>query len=152
VIWATLSRFDPEQPVFVESESKKIGSLRVPDPLIAAMRASPCIRIEVPLAARVKLLIEDYAHFLDDPEAINSRLAHLSELRGHETVAAWQELARQHAWPELVAALLAQHYDPAYHRSLSHNYAATPGDLTFHAQDLSADGVQRLAREILAAA
>lgn len=151
-IWSTLSRFDPERPVFVESESKKIGALRVPDPLIAAMRASPCIRLEVPQAARVKLLTEDYAHFLDDPEAINSRLVHLTEVRGHETVAAWQELARQRAWPELVAALLAQHYDPAYMKSLSHNYAATPDDLTFHAQDLSVAGVRRLAHEILAAA
>ncbi|OJW79430.1 tRNA 2-selenouridine(34) synthase MnmH, partial [Thiobacillus sp. 65-1402] len=39
-----LARFNPQRPVFVESESKKIGVLRVPAALIAAMRASPCIR------------------------------------------------------------------------------------------------------------
>ncbi len=150
-IWAALTRFDPARPVFVESESKKIGGLRVPDPLIAAMHASPCIRLEVPLAARVQLLTEDYAHFLVDPEVINARLAHLTELRGHETVAAWQALASRQAWPDLVAALLEQHYDPAYHKSLSRNYAPSPSDRTFHAEDLSPAGLQQLARAILAA-
>jgi len=151
-IWFALSRFDPARPVFVESESKKIGTLRVPDALITAMRASPCVRLEVPLAARVQLLIEDYAHFLHDPGTIKRQLGYLAALRGSETVAAWQSLANERAWPELVAALLDQHYDPTYLRSLAKNYAATPSDQTFRADDLSNDGLQRLARAILAAA
>jgi len=149
-IWSVLSRLDPARPVFVESESKKIGALRVPDALIMAMRASPCIRLEVPLAARVKLLSEDYAHFLHDPEDINSCLIHLADLRGHETIAEWQALANRQAWPELVAALLEQHYDPAYFKSLARNYAPSPADWSFHTDDLSAGGLQQLAREILA--
>jgi tRNA 2-selenouridine synthase len=150
-IWSALARFDPARPVFVESESKKIGALRVPDALITAMRASPCIRLEVPLTARVRLLTEDYAHFLVDPETINRQLGYLTTLRGHETIAAWHALVERQAWPELVATLLAQHYDPTYLRSLSNNYAATPTDQTFHAEDLSAGGLQQLARDILAA-
>ncbi len=149
-VWWVLSHFDPQRPIYVESESKRIGSVQVPDALIAAMRASPCIRLDVPVPERVRLLIEDYAHFLHDPEVINARLAHLTELRGHDTIAAWQDLARRQAWPELVTALLEQHYDPAYHRSLSHNYAASPADRAFRADDLSPDGLARLARAILA--
>lgn len=147
-IWATLIRFDPARPVFVESESKKIGSLQVPEALIQAMRASPCVRLDVPLAARVALLIEDYAHFLDDPEGVNARLAHLVELRGRETVAAWQALSRTRAWPELVAALLQQHYDPAYMKSLSHNYLPSPADHTLHVDDVSPDGLRRVAQTL----
>lgn len=150
-IWSALARFDPVRPVFVESESKKIGSLRVPDALIAAMHASRCVRLEVPLAARVALLTEDYAHFLRDPEIINSRLAHLAPLRGSETVAAWQALAHRQAWDQLVATLLEQHYDPAYFKSLSKNYAPAPTDLSFSTDDLSGSGLQQLARAILAA-
>ena len=112
------------------------------------MRASPCIRLEVSLAARVALLIEDYAHFLDDPEAINERLAHLAELRGRETVTAWQALARQRAWTELVAALLEQHYDPAYLKSLSRNYAPSPADRTVRVDDVSPDGLRRIAQTL----
>lgn len=150
-IWAALTRFDPARPVFVESESKKIGALRVPDALLAAMHASPCIRLEVPLAGRVQLLTEDYTHYLLDPETIKLQLGYLTGLRGSETVAAWQALASRQAWPELVTALLAEHYDPAYHRSLSRNYTPSPADRAFPVEDLSADGLQRLAREIIAA-
>jgi tRNA 2-selenouridine synthase len=55
-IWSALASFEPARPVYVESESKRIGALTVPDALIAAMRSSPCIRIDAPLAARVQLL------------------------------------------------------------------------------------------------
>jgi len=150
-IWSALSRFDPAQPVFVESESKKIGALRVPDALITAMRASRCLRLEVPLAARVQLLTEDYVHFLHDPETINHQLGFLTALRGNETIAAWQALVNRQAWPELVATLLEQHYDPAYLKSLSRNYAPSATDLTFHTEDLSTSGMLRLARAVLAA-
>jgi tRNA 2-selenouridine synthase len=150
-IWAALNRFDSTQPVFVESESKKIGALRVPDALITAMRASRCLRLEVPLAARVHLLTEDYVHFLHDPETINRQLGYLTGLRGSETIAAWQALVNRQAWPELVTDLLAQHYDPAYLKSLSHNYAPSATDQTFRAEDVSPSGLQQLAREILAA-
>lgn len=148
-VWFALSRFDPARPVFVESESKKIGALRVPDALIEAMRASPCVRLEVPLAARVRLLTEDYEHFLDDPETINRQLGFLVPLRGNDTVAAWQALASERAWDKLVATLLEQHYDPAYLKSLSKNYAAAAADRTFSTADLSSAGLLRLAREIL---
>ena len=150
-IWYALTRFDTRRTVYIESESKKIGALRVPDALITAMRASACVRLEVPLQARVKLLTEDYAHFLHDPVTINNQLAHLTPLRGSETVAAWQELAQQQAWDQLVAALLQQHYDPAYLKSLSTNYAPAPTDLGFRTDDLSQSGLQQLARDILAA-
>ena len=150
-VWFALSRFDPERSVYVESESKKIGALRVPDALITAMRASPCIRLEVPQDARVKLLTEDYAHFLQDPETINSLLAHLIPLRGSETIAAWQALAHRQAWNQLVAALLEQHYDPAYLKSLATNYAIAPTDLSFGTADLSSSGLQQLAHEIMKA-
>ncbi len=150
-IWFALSHFDPARSVFVESESKKIGSLRIPDALMTAMRASPCVRLEAPLAARVKLLTEDYAHFLQDPDDINSQLAHLASLRGNDMVTAWQMLASQHAWDQLVTALLEQHYDPAYLKSLSSNYAPSPADHAFTTTDLSHTGLQQLARDILAA-
>ncbi len=148
-IWHALKQLDPARPVFVESESKKIGLLRVPDALMTAMRGSACVRLEVPMASRVRLLTEDYAHFLDDPEQINSRLAHLVSLRGSDTVAEWQALAQQKRWDELVTLLLEQHYDPAYQKSLATNYAPTPEDLTYRIDDLSNEGMQTLAREIL---
>src|SRR5262249_51627272 len=50
-IWWTLRSFEPERPVFLESESKRIGALQVPDDLAAAMRGSECIWVDCDIAA-----------------------------------------------------------------------------------------------------
>ncbi|MEI8326600.1 MAG: tRNA 2-selenouridine(34) synthase MnmH, partial [Betaproteobacteria bacterium] len=39
LVWDALRGFDAARPVFIESESKKVGNLTVPPDLIAAMRA-----------------------------------------------------------------------------------------------------------------
>ncbi|HEV7390339.1 MAG TPA: tRNA 2-selenouridine(34) synthase MnmH, partial [Burkholderiales bacterium] len=53
LVWNELRGFDPDRPVFVESESKKIGRLRVVDALIDAMWASECLVLEAPVSVRV---------------------------------------------------------------------------------------------------
>lgn len=121
-LWDTLRHFDPCQPVFVEAESRKIGILTIPTCLLEGIRQSECIAIESDMQARVKLLMEDYAHFLQDTDLLNRALAPLLELHGHKIIEQWQEMAAQGAWPLLVADLLSRHYDPAYQRSTSNNF------------------------------
>src|SRR5205085_10732823 len=48
-VWDALRHFDASRHVWVESESKKVGELRVPEALIECMRAAPCVRIELAL-------------------------------------------------------------------------------------------------------
>jgi tRNA 2-selenouridine synthase len=60
-IWQTLRHYVADRPVYVESESKKIGNCRVPELLMEKMRASPCIALELSAESRVQLLME--AHF-----------------------------------------------------------------------------------------
>ena len=71
--------------MFVESESKKVGNLRVPDALIEAMRASPCIDLQLPDEERVELLMEEYDFFVKDSDHFCQRLEALTELRGRAT-------------------------------------------------------------------
>ncbi|MFM8576581.1 MAG: tRNA 2-selenouridine(34) synthase MnmH, partial [Limnohabitans sp.] len=59
LLWDALRRLDPRRPVFVEAESKKVGNVTVPDSLIQAMRASPCVRLELSLQGREQLLQVD---------------------------------------------------------------------------------------------
>jgi tRNA 2-selenouridine synthase len=125
-IWDTLRRFDPARPVFVESESKKVGNLRVPDALMTRMRAAPCIAVQLSRPDRVRLLMEDYAHFSADPSTLNAQLDHLVQLHGHATIDAWHAMANEGRIPELVDQLLVQHYDPAYLRSIDRNFAQYP--------------------------
>ena len=90
LVWHELRRFDAQRPVFVESESKKIGRLRVPEALIDAMWASECVVLDAPLAVRVELLKAEYSHYLSQPELLGSQLECLTALHGKETIERWQ--------------------------------------------------------------
>ena len=148
-IWHTLHRFDTARPVFVESESKRIGALSVPETLINRMRASPCIALNVPHNLRVALLLEEYAHFFDRPELLKQQLDCLVPLRGRETVAAWHAQIDAQDWPALFGDLLVQHYDPAYTRSLNANYAMDEAARAYSVNDISSAGFDALAARIL---
>ena len=147
-LWQTLSGFRPERPVFVESESIRIGSLSVPATLIQAMRASPCVRVEVPIEERVQALLDDYRHFFAAPEMLTRQLVHLTALRGGDTVGRWLELIARDDWAGLAHALLVEHYDPAYLKSLSNNYRPSDDDQTLPLPDLHPDTLARAAREL----
>ena len=123
-VWDVLRRLDPARPVFVESESKKVGDLRVPEALIREMRAARCLWLELPLDRRVALLIEDYRFFVSDNDAFCARLDALRVLRGNETVVGWQDAARAGRTTEVVEALLVTHYDPIYRESMRRNFPA----------------------------
>ena len=117
-----LARFDASRDVFVESESRRIGRLQVPDALLETMRTSPCVRLELPLASRVALLKDEYAHFLRDPAALAHKLAALVPLHGKAAIERWNALASAGDFDALVEALLIEHYDPAYGRAIERNY------------------------------
>ena len=121
-LWSALHAFDPRRPVFAESESRKVGQLRLPDALIEHMRSSECVQLQLPTDARVRLLRDEYAHFEADGQALIRQLDCLVALHGRERVEAWKALAAEHRWDEMVRRLLQEHYDPAYHRSINRNF------------------------------
>ena len=122
-LWRAMRGFDRTRAVWAESESRTIGRLRVPESLLSRLRASACVALEMPLHARVALLMEDYGHFVSDTESFCARLEALREHRGGETVMRWQRLAREGRHAAVVQELLEQHYDPIYLRSMARNYA-----------------------------
>jgi tRNA 2-selenouridine synthase len=138
-VWHALRGFDPGRPVFVESESRKIGDLRVPDQLLLTMRASDCIRLELPLEARVRLLRDEYVHFESDARTLHEKLDCLVPLHGHERVDRWKQLVSEGRWDTLVECLLVEHYDPAYLRSIGRNFTRSPAatPLALPADDLA---------------
>jgi tRNA 2-selenouridine synthase len=127
-LWDALRHLDPARPVFVENESAKIGRLRVPELLLQRFRdQGRCVVVELPEAQRVRLLLEDYAAFAAMPEHFCQLLEGLVELRGRATVKQWQTLARAGDWATCFAALMAEHYDPLYDRSMKRQAAALVG-------------------------
>jgi tRNA 2-selenouridine synthase len=108
--------------VFVESESKRIGTLQVPDRLLEAMRGARCVLVDTPRALRIALLKQEYGHFLADPGVLGARLDHLAPLHGRKTVARWRDAAQGGDFDTLVGELLDLHYDPLYRRSIERNF------------------------------
>lgn len=148
-IWDQLRRFDVHLPVFVESESKKIGNLHTPEALLARMRASACLNLDAAVSVRVEILKGEYAHFLADPGALGQQLDCLARLQGHERIAHWKALAASGRWDDLIAELLAQHYDPAYDRSLGRNFAGALDAETLTLASASEEALRQLARQFV---
>jgi tRNA 2-selenouridine synthase len=122
LVWNALRRFDPTRPVYVESESKKVGNVVVPVSLMEKMRASPCLNLQLPLEERVALLMEDYDFFVKDTAFFCERLEALVSARGHEVVKKWQALAQANDCETVVLELLVDHYDPVYFQSMKRNF------------------------------
>ena len=144
-----LTRFDPARPVYVESESRRIGRLQVPEALLVAMRGAPCVRIETPQALRVAMLADDYVHFVHDDAALGAQLAPLAKLHGNAVIARWQamiECAELHA---LAAELLETHYDPCYRRAIQANFPHFAQAPVLRVADVSPASFRALARKVL---
>ena len=122
LVWEALRQFDAAHGVYVEAESKKVGNVRVPDALIDAMRASPCVDLQLSNPERVALLLEDYDFFVKDPVHFCDRLQALAALRGKDMVNGWIEKVALGQMPEVVLELLTQHYDPMYAASIKRNF------------------------------
>ncbi len=149
-VWDSLRRFDPARVVWIESESKKVGDLRVPQALIEPMRASPCVAFELPLEARVALLMRDYQHFVTDTPAFCQRLDALRMLRGNEVINGWQEAARAGQTEQVVRELLLAHYDPIYLQSMKRNFRGFSAPALEVGWDGSAEALEAAASRLIA--
>ncbi len=149
-LWQSLLAFDPSRPVFAESESRTIGRLRVPEPLLERLRSAPCTQLLMPLPARVQFLLADYEHFVADTASFCERLEALRELRGAAVVARWQTQARTGQLAGVVEELLTTHYDPVYSRSMAKNYTGFDAASALELLDASPASLALAARQLLA--
>lgn len=149
LLWDRLRRLDPARPIWIESESRTIGRLRLPQALLLHMRASDCVDVRMPLEARIDLLVDDYPHLLDDVSGLCARLEPLREIRGGEVVAHWQSLAHRQDWRALVHELLVSHYDPIYQRSMTRNFSRLAHALPLDVDDGSPAGIARAVHQLL---
>ena len=149
-LWDALRRLDRARPVYVEAESRKIGQLQLPGALLERMRAGRCIRVEVSVAERVRFLIEEYRHFLEDPQTLKAKLECLTELHGRQVIDRWLGLAEARAWEAFVADLLVNHYDPAYQRSTLRNYPDQRAARVLRLERLSPEAIDSAVADMLA--
>ncbi len=150
-VWHTLRGFDRSRPVFVESESRKIGALAVPEALLARMRAhGRCVFVTLPDEERVQLLLEEYGFFAQQVDRFCEHMATLTELRGKDTVARWQAMARAGQWADVFNELMLQHYDPLYLRSMQRNFSGMAAAQQLTLRDGHAGALRDAAAQLLA--
>jgi tRNA 2-selenouridine synthase len=122
LVWDRLRDVDPARPVFVESESRKVGRCQVPEALIHAMRGSRVTVVDADVSLRSAFLLAEYEHFQSDAPVLLELLEHLVPLHGARRVEEWKALVGADRWLELVERLLLEHYDPSYDRSMRRNF------------------------------
>jgi tRNA 2-selenouridine synthase len=150
LVWQSLRSLDSRRPVYIESESKKVGNLAVPEPLIEAMRKATCLNLVLPDAQRVALLMEDYDFFVRDTESFCQRLQVLAEFRGKALVQEWQNSVRCGQVAPVVQSLLSQHYDPVYLQSMRRNFTQFAQAQCLSPDDHSMAAMLRLAQQMVA--
>jgi tRNA 2-selenouridine synthase len=148
MVWNALRGLAPATPVCVEAESRKIGQLQVPAALLERMREGECLRLEVPLAERVRFLIEEYGHFLAEPAGLKEKLRCLTAHYGHAVIERWLREADARAWPALVSDLLHTHYDPSYLRATTRNYLHYDSGRQLSLERLDEAGIASAAAEL----
>lgn len=149
-IWDALRRFDPKRPVYVESESKKVGNVAVPASLIEAMRAGACLNLVLPDEERVALLLEDYDFFVKNNEAFCERLDALTELKGKQVVEGWTQAVRSGRIEDVVRDLLLSHYDPVYLQSMARNFRQFGQASEIRPENRSVQAMRILAKKLTA--
>ncbi|XP_060082083.1 tRNA 2-selenouridine synthase-like [Ylistrum balloti] len=116
-----LASFDPSKPVWVESESQRIGALYIPPVLFKQMCKGDRFKIVLPTEERIKCSLRDYPYWLEDKETLIHIVRKLEIYRGKEKVNNWITLIKSERWEEFVHLLLVEHYDPTYKISQQKN-------------------------------
>lgn len=145
-----LGRFDAARPVYVESESRRIGRLQTPEALLVAMRSSECITVETPVELRAAMLAEDYAHLVVERDQLQALVARLASLHGRETGARWAAIVAAGDTTALVRELLERHYDPLYARAIGRNFVLHRDARVAAVTGTSKSAFRSLARAVVA--
>ena len=148
-LWNALNSLDPSRIVFVESESKKVGGVHIPDPLMERIRDGQCIEIRSSTHTRVSWLLREYHHFLSNPESFKEKLSLLTSRYGKEHITKWHEAIDAGDFESLVEELLVMHYDPSYQSSIIRNFPSYREDHFVQLENDSDEAFAKTAKDLI---
>jgi tRNA 2-selenouridine synthase len=123
--------FCAEKVVWIEAESSKIGRVYLPIDLMEKMVESRYYDLQPPLDWRVAYLAKGYAHLNETGSPLAVLLQKLIGRHSREKVDGWLKKFEEGDWPEVVKALLVDHYDPAYSSATKKKFQDRPIALDF---------------------
>lgn len=136
--WRTL---DAGRRIWLEDESRNVGSCFIPMPLWQQMRAAPVAFVDVPKQIRIQRLVAEYTG-IDHTLLVEATERIRKRLGGKVTKDALDALDR-HDYAT-VADLTLDYYDKAYLHGLSQRNPAT-----IHALEVAANDPARTARQLI---
>jgi tRNA 2-selenouridine synthase len=101
--------------IWIEDESRRIGTLTIPDGLWQQMLSAPIIALDVPLDRRIEYLVQEYGSF--PPCELAQCLEAIRQRLGAERYARACAALKEGDLPS-VAQIALEHYDKAYRHSL----------------------------------
>lgn len=111
-----LYRTNPERPVWVEDESRKIGWVRIPDSFWHRMELAPIVFLDIPRELRITNLVQDYGKY--DLTLLAEAIARLQkQLGGLDTRLAIEALEQGNY--AQVCDITLRYYDKTYMYGLS---------------------------------
>ena len=147
LLYYQLTALSPSKPIFVESESSRIGEVQIPRHIWKKMGTARQITIDTPLAARSAFLIKEYQNLMRDGTALTKLIRGMGMRLGADRMGHWQTLLDSEEWQALAMDILESHYDPAYDRSVGKH--ARENILTIAQEDCSPVNLRKTATEIM---
>lgn len=113
---AQWARLDFTRPIWMEDESRRIGSVSLSEAFYTHITSGKCILVDMPLALRVRRLVRMYTQGQDD-DALIQGLDCIRLRLGHATYQECVRAIQSHHYAEAVQRLLV-YYDKAYAHSM----------------------------------
>jgi tRNA 2-selenouridine synthase len=120
LLYEEWSQLNPEEPVWLEDESRNIGSVFIPDSFYANMQGSPAIILMLSIEKRLPRLIEEYSTF--QPEQLKDSIMKISKRLGGDNTRDAIEAVESGDFAKAIEITL-KYYDKTYLYSIKRKSA-----------------------------
>jgi tRNA 2-selenouridine synthase len=135
-LYSRWSDLDFSKMIWVEDESRMIGKVTLPDPIVEHISSSPLIRVDLDASTRIKRLVMEYAGY--DKELLSDAIIRIGErLGGTRTREAITAIENSRF--DEVATIALSYYDKAYLFSTVRRKNKTVHDFLISGEDIETD-------------
>ena len=115
-IWYELYKMKYKNPIWVESESNKIGKLSIPKNLFNKMIIGNILKLSVTRSERTNFILKDYDYFVNDINLIKESILFLKKFLTKKEYLVLNNSLLMKEYDIFVRNLLEFHYDKLYEK------------------------------------
>ncbi len=113
-LWYELNKMQFNKPIWVESESNKIGKLSIPKNLFKRMIVGNILKLNIPLNERANFILKDYDYFVNKISLIKNSMIFLKKFLTNNEFLDLEKNLSSKQYDIFVKNLLKFHYDKLY--------------------------------------